>query len=106
MFGHPSFLARMKKITLSVLVPESLYEQFERLPSHRSAELDQALFECVRRICDMPADERRKGSDRRLPQSDNPGWGQAWSRRWDDQKGEAFMEAEKAALPRRAPSAE
>jgi hypothetical protein len=86
----------MKKITISVVVSEALHRQWQDLPPARNAELNAALVETLQRVCEPRADAGAAViHERRLPQSGNTGWGEAWSRRWNDLEAQRFAKLER-----------
>ena len=87
----------MKKIDLSVVVPEALFQRWECLPPSRNAEVQAALRECLERLCEAQAKETTAPSgERALPQVGHPGWGEALSRRWTDLEAQRYAQATSA----------
>jgi hypothetical protein len=85
----------MKTIMLALEVADDLYRHWARHPEEEAG-LRMAITECMRRYYQPPdIDRRRPGNDRRHPQTGNPDWGQAHSRRWDD------LATQRAALTER-----
>ncbi|MDB5893116.1 MAG: hypothetical protein JWQ88_647 [Rhodoferax sp.] len=81
----------MKKIDLSVVVSEALFQRWQSLPASCNADVNAALLDCLERLCEAHARNATPHPDRRaLPQMGQSDWGQAWSRRWTDFEAQRY----------------